>query len=87
MRLADYLRPLAIADRHRLALAAGTTYYHLKNVAFSGKPCGEKLAVALERETAGAVKRWDCRPKDWHEIWPDLAGTKGAPRVPLKRAA
>jgi DNA-binding transcriptional regulator YdaS (Cro superfamily) len=38
-------------------------------------------AVAIERETGGAVRRWDLRPNDWHRIWPELVGAEGAPEV------
>lgn len=37
--------------------------------------------VAIERATGNAVRRWDLRPLDWHLIWPELIGTKGAPRA------
>ena len=36
--------------------------------------------TAIEQATAGAVRRWDLRPDDWHLIWPELIGAKGAPR-------
>ena len=35
----------------------------------------------LERETDGAVKRWDLRPHDWYLHWPELVGADGAPEV------
>ena len=82
MRLADYIRPLAEDVRRDVAQRCATSYLHLRNVAFSGKSCGVLLAVALERETAGAVRRWDLRPHDWHLIWPELVGAEGAPPVP-----
>ena len=72
MKLSDYLREMPVADRAALARACGTTYGHLKNVAFSGKPCGEKLAMALELATDGAVTRRELRPTDWWEIWHEL---------------
>jgi len=37
--------------------------------------------VQIERATAGAVRRWDLRPDDWHLIWPELVGSEGAPAV------
>lgn len=36
----------------------------------------------IERHTGGAVRRWDLRPTDWWEIWPELIKAKGAPAVP-----
>lgn len=73
MRLADYLRGKPTADRQALAVRCGTTWGHLKNIAYAGKPCSVKLAVALERETDGHVGRRDLRPDDWAETWPELA--------------
>ena len=42
--------------------------------------------VQIERATNGAVKRWDLRPDDWREIWPELVGAKGAPKPKRKKA-
>lgn len=42
------------------------------------------MASAIERETAGAVRRWDLRPDDWHRIWPELIGAAGAPAIPAE---
>ncbi len=42
--------------------------------------------VAIERATNGVVRRWDLRPDDWQAIWPELVGTKGAPKAPAKAA-
>lgn len=39
------------------------------------------LAVDIERASRGAVRRWHLRPGDWHRIWPELVGTKGAPAL------
>jgi hypothetical protein len=40
------------------------------------------MCVAIERETGRQVMRWDLRPLDWHEIWPELIGLPGAPALP-----
>jgi DNA-binding transcriptional regulator YdaS (Cro superfamily) len=82
MNLTDYVRPLPEAERIALAQRAGTTWNQLRNMSFSGKRCGPRLAAAIERATGGEVKRWDLRPDDWHEIWPELVGAVGAPSVP-----
>ena len=79
MILSDYLKLLDMPARAALADASGTSYLHLRNIAFSGKSCGAVLAVGIEAATAGAVRRWDLRPDDWHRIWPELIGTDGAP--------
>lgn len=38
--------------------------------------------AAIEDMSAGAVRRWDLRPDDWHRIWPELIDAEGAPYVP-----
>lgn len=35
--------------------------------------------VPIERATEGAVMRWDLRPTDWWEIWPELTSRADAP--------
>jgi hypothetical protein len=72
-------------ERERLASACETSVGHLRNVAFSGKPCGYPLAVRLEK-TLG-IPRWKSRPTDWHEVWPDLIDTEGAPPIPASTAS
>ena len=84
MKLADYLRTLPTDRRLEMADAAGTTYLHLRNVAFSGKSCGIQLAVDIEAVTGRAVCRWDLRPTDWHRIWPELVQADGAPALPVE---
>lgn len=70
-------------DRQRLAKKAGVDPASLYQ-AMTGKGYGFKPAkcVAIERDTEGELRRWDLRPKDWHENWPELIGTEGAPPVP-----
>ncbi|MBL0720209.1 helix-turn-helix domain-containing protein [Piscinibacter sp. Jin2] len=41
-----------------------------------------KRAVQIEQGTGRQVMRWDLRPLDWHEIWPELIGLPGAPALP-----
>ena len=77
-RFWDSLEPPA---RRALATAAGTTYGHLRNVVYGYRPCDPILAVALERESQSAVRRWHARPSDWHAIWPELVNADGAPPV------
>lgn len=38
--------------------------------------------VQIERATGGAVMRWDLRPTDWRDIWPELADRTDAPAAP-----
>jgi DNA-binding transcriptional regulator YdaS (Cro superfamily) len=50
------------------------------------KPVATERCADIERATAGAVRRWDLRPADWHRIWPELVGADGAPPVPTEEA-
>lgn len=51
------------------------------------RPVPIERCVDIERATAGAVRRWDLRPDDWHRIWPELIGAEGAPPVPAAEPA
>ena len=86
MKLAEFLRGMPEPQRVELARQAGTTWLHLRNVAFSGKACGTPLAVGIEQATAGAVMRWDLRAEDWHRIWPELRAAADAPPLPAELA-
>jgi DNA-binding transcriptional regulator YdaS (Cro superfamily) len=50
------------------------------------RPVAPERCVAIERATHGAVMRWDLRPNDWRDIWPELAERPDAPK-PAKEAA
>lgn len=49
-----------------------------------GKPIAAVRCLAIDRATAGEVRRWDLRPTDWWLIWPELIGAEGAPAVPAE---
>lgn len=69
MRLLDFLKTLRPSERGAFAARCGTSRGHLTNVAYGYKPCGESLAIQLERETAGAVTVEELRPDvPWHVI-------------------
>lgn len=75
-----YLRENLPGDVERAAFAkrCGTTAEQLRQVAY-GRRCGEKLAILIERETAGAVRCEDLRPD---VAWEVIRNTK-----PKKRKA
>lgn len=56
------------------------------------RPVPPKRCVQIELhvtnlQASTPVKRWDLRPNDWWEHWPELIGAKGAPKVKLAKAA
>lgn len=56
-------------EREKFASRCGTTWNHLRNIVYCGKPAGESLAINIERETNGEVKCEALRPDvDWAYI-------------------
>jgi len=47
-----------------------------------GRPIPANLAHAIEQFTKGEVMRWDCCPRDWHQLWPELRVHRDAPPIP-----
>jgi len=69
-------------ERRRLAEKVGVNPASLYQ-ALTGKGAGFSPAecVRIERDSEFELRRWDLRPNDWHLIWPELIGTKGAPKL------
>jgi len=81
MNLADYIK----SERGRgvaLAAALDISASYLSQLAAADANVSPARCVEIERATAGDVRRWHLRPDDWHLIWPELIGSKGAPKVP-----
>ena len=92
MDLKSFLADKDAVERDKFASRCRTSVGHLKNVISGWRTCATDLAVSIERESKGAVRRWDLRPDDWHMHWPELIGAEGAPkptkpRKPAKQAA
>lgn len=81
MELKPYVSALTPEQRQDLAERCGTSVGHINNVMYGYKPCGHELAVALERETHGAVTRRELRPTDWHRFWPELVAPTQAEKA------
>lgn len=60
---------------------------HIWNWLHRGDQVPVDVVPRIEEATNHQVRRWDLRPDDWHLIWPELVGAKGAPRVKKERAA
>ena len=81
--LAMNLRTYVDAERGRaadLATALGLSPVMVSQWASGVKTVPMNRCTAIEQATAGVVRRWDLRPNDWHLVWPELIGAKGAPR-------
>jgi hypothetical protein len=55
MDLKTYLLQMPVPQREVFAKRCGTTYGHMRNVAYGEKSCAEILALNIERESGGAV--------------------------------
>lgn len=66
-----------------LAESLGIPATYLSQMASGDRAITAERAAAIERITSRQVMRWDCRPDDWHRIWPELIGSDGAPAVPV----
>lgn len=68
MELKAFLLSMPMSDRESFAVRCGTTYGHLRNVAY-GKPCAEKLAINIDRESGGVVTCESlCPDVDFHYL-------------------
>lgn len=66
-----------IAERHHVHPASLYQTMTGKGAGLSAKKC-----VEIQQDCDGLLHLWDLRPNDWHQIWPMLIGTDGAPAVP-----
>ncbi|WP_175786368.1 transcriptional regulator [Burkholderia cenocepacia] len=71
-KLKSFLAVATKAEREDFASRCGTTPAFLRNVIYGTRRPGEKLCVAIERESGCVVTRRDLRPDDWQDIWPEL---------------
>lgn len=78
-KLKTLIKPMSPEEREAFAARCGTTWPFLRNVMYGQRTAGEKLCVAIERESGRAVTRQDMRD-DWLEIWPELAEEARAPQ-------
>lgn len=66
MDLKSYLSTMQMPEREAFAERCGTSYGHLRNVAYGSKTCAESLAINVDRESRGVVRCEDLRPDvDW----------------------
>ncbi|WP_092939621.1 transcriptional regulator [Paracidovorax wautersii] len=72
MNLGEYFR-LGGRSRADLAACVGVSPSYLYQMEKGMRPVSPARALAIERATEGAVGRPDLRPKDWRDIWPELA--------------
>lgn len=81
MNLRSFLDGMPRGGPAEFAERVGCSTVYLAQLAArqGGREASPQLAVVIERESNYSVRRWDLRPTDWHRIWPELIGIKGAP--------
>lgn len=82
MELKSYLAELSGPEREAFAAACDCALGHLNNITSNTRTCGEKLAIAIERETKGKVRCEDLRPD---VDWAFLRGTSRQRRTQAER--
>jgi DNA-binding transcriptional regulator YdaS (Cro superfamily) len=82
MNLKTYLRILSVDRREDFARHCNCTLQHLKFVAYGAKRCSPDLALAIERESGGAVTVADLRPE-----FAETLKSAGYVRIPPKDQA
>ncbi len=69
MDLKSFLFSMPVDERNAFAERCGTSYAHLRNISYGQKPCGESLAINIDRESAGTVRCEELRPDvDWQYL-------------------
>lgn len=76
MELKPYLLSLPVKERETFARRCGTSYAHLRNVAYRQKPCAQELAIAVEKESGGSVS-----VAEMHSEFADLLKSAGYIRI------
>ncbi|NYT81424.1 helix-turn-helix domain-containing protein [Alcaligenaceae bacterium] len=77
-KLKNFIFGMPSEQREDFAARCGTSFAHMRNVAYGYRRASEKLSVRIERESEGAVTRKDLYPSEWPEIWPELKETSHA---------
>ena len=69
MELKDFLKTMSLPAREAFAEKCGTTFGHLRNVAYGLRPCRESLAIEIDRESHAKVTCEELRSDvDWAHL-------------------
>jgi DNA-binding transcriptional regulator YdaS (Cro superfamily) len=73
-------------DRKRIAARVRLSEQYLYQCLTARREMGAAEARRVERDSGGEIRPWDVCQSTWHEIWPELIGTDGAPAAPVLEA-
>ncbi len=71
-------------SKSAFARAVGVTPQTLREWELGIKPIPCLRCSQIEKISGEAVKRWDLRPNDWWQIWPELIAHPDAPPIPAE---
>lgn len=79
MTLKEFLAAMTLRERDEFAARVGSKSGHLRNISYGYRPCGESLAIEIERESRRKVTCEELRPDvDWAFIRSTARGTPRA---------
>ncbi|WP_429562070.1 Cro/Cl family transcriptional regulator [Paraburkholderia sp. MM6662-R1] len=82
-KLRLFLNAMSPRDQESFSRSCGTTIGYLRKAISSGQRLRTDLCVKIEQRSDYYLMRWDLRPTDWHEHWPELIDKPGSPPVPV----
>lgn len=66
MKLIDYLNAIPVEARGAFAKRVGTSFDYLRQIGYGNRPCPEKIAINLERESNRILLCEElCPEADW----------------------
>lgn len=81
MKLKAFLETMSLVERKKFAKRCKTSAKHLTNISYGYRPCGESLAIELEKQSGRQVTCEELRPDvDW-------AYLRGSVRNPEQQTA
>jgi DNA-binding transcriptional regulator YdaS (Cro superfamily) len=84
MKILDFLNGKPRQEQEAIMRRAGTTVSYVRKTVSRGQYIGALTCSRIEYETEQSVMRWDLRPNDWWQIWPELIAHPDAPSVPAE---
>lgn len=84
MKILDFLNGKPRHEQEAIMRRAGTTVSYVRKTVSRGQYIGALTCSRIEYETEQSVMRWDLRPNDWWQIWPELIAHPDAPPIPAE---
>lgn len=77
MKLIDYLNAIPVEARDSFAKRCGTSFDYLRQIGYGNRPCPDKIAINLERESNRILVCEElCPETDWAFVRATTAPTR-----------